>query len=85
MQDEDRIRERAHQIWEGEGRPEGRHAEHWEQARREIEAERLGGAADPEDSPTLTAPDHGGATPGEAAAAAASPTGQGSKGGSRKR
>ncbi|MBV9704011.1 MAG: DUF2934 domain-containing protein, partial [Methylobacteriaceae bacterium] len=26
---EDRIRARAHQIWEEEGRPEGRDREHW--------------------------------------------------------
>jgi Protein of unknown function (DUF2934) len=30
---EARIRARAHQIWEEEGRPEGREAEHWEKAR----------------------------------------------------
>lgn len=34
---EDRIRELAHRIWEHEGRPEGRHLEHWEQACREME------------------------------------------------
>ena len=39
MPDEDRIRRRAHAIWEREGRPEGRQQEHWERARREIEAE----------------------------------------------
>ena len=39
MYDEQRIRERAHDIWQREGRPEGRHDQHWEQARREIEAE----------------------------------------------
>lgn len=26
---EDRIRQRAHEIWEREGRPEGRHEVHW--------------------------------------------------------
>jgi hypothetical protein len=41
---EERIRARAHQLWESEGRPSGREAEHWEQARREIEAEEAGGA-----------------------------------------
>jgi Protein of unknown function (DUF2934) len=30
---EKRIRERAYRIWEEEGRPEGRSAEHWERAR----------------------------------------------------
>ncbi len=37
MNYEDRIRERAHRIWEEEGRPEGRHREHWERACREID------------------------------------------------
>jgi hypothetical protein len=39
MSKEDRIRQRANAIWEREGRPEDRHAEHWAQAQREIEAE----------------------------------------------
>ena len=26
------IRARAHQIWEDEGRPEGRHEDHWQRA-----------------------------------------------------
>ena len=73
MQDQERIRQRAHEIWEEEGRPEGRHAEHWAQASRELEAEGGEGApevaASPDDSPTVTAPG-GGATPAQAAAAA---------------
>lgn len=36
----DEIRRRAHQIWEDEGRPEGKDGEHWERASREV-----GGAA----------------------------------------
>lgn len=36
---EDEIRERAHRIWMEEGCPHGRDAEHWEMARRELEAE----------------------------------------------
>ncbi|MCK8788019.1 DUF2934 domain-containing protein [Roseomonas sp. NAR14] len=39
MQDEERVRARAYAIWEGEGRPEGDHRRHWEQASREIAAE----------------------------------------------
>ena len=31
-----RIRERAHQLWEEEGRPEGRADEHWARARAEL-------------------------------------------------
>lgn len=37
--DQDLIRARAHQIWEREGRPEGRHIEHWEMASAEIAIE----------------------------------------------
>ncbi|HEX2889564.1 DUF2934 domain-containing protein [Vineibacter terrae] len=35
---EEKIRERAHQIWEQEGRPAGQEAQHWERASREIDA-----------------------------------------------
>ena len=35
---EEKIRQRAHEIWEMEGRPEGRNQEHWERAHREIDA-----------------------------------------------
>jgi hypothetical protein len=40
--DEDRqalIRQRAYQIWEREGRPEGHMDRHWHQAEREIDQE----------------------------------------------
>lgn len=36
---EDRIRHRAYEIWERDGRPEGRGEDHWAQACAEIEAE----------------------------------------------
>ncbi|HEV7267166.1 MAG TPA: DUF2934 domain-containing protein [Falsiroseomonas sp.] len=39
MSDEQRIRHRAHEIWEREGRPEGRHEDHWARARHEISKE----------------------------------------------
>lgn len=44
MQDdrEDRIRRRAHEIWERDGRPDGRHEDHWAQATAEIDAENSG-------------------------------------------
>jgi hypothetical protein len=38
MVDEDQVRRRAHEIWEREGRPEGRHEEHWRQAMEEASA-----------------------------------------------
>jgi len=30
------IRKRAHQIWEEEGRPDGKHEEHWRRAKSEV-------------------------------------------------
>ncbi|PBB18360.1 DUF2934 domain-containing protein [Mesorhizobium sp. WSM4313] len=34
----ERIRQRAHEIWEQAGRPEGAHKEHWDQATAEVDA-----------------------------------------------
>ena len=34
--DKQRIRERAYELWEREGRPHGRHVDHWMQAEREV-------------------------------------------------
>ena len=34
---EQKVKSRAYEIWESEGRPSGRHDENWDQARREIE------------------------------------------------
>ena len=41
MQDnvEHLIRARAHQLWEQEGRPEGRAEDHWYKARKLVEVE----------------------------------------------
>lgn len=36
---EDEVAERSYRIWEREGRPEGRHLDHWFRARAELEAE----------------------------------------------
>ena len=35
----EKIRKRAHEIWEEEGRPEGREYSHWLRARADIQAE----------------------------------------------
>ena len=76
------IRERAYRIWERDGRPHGRDAEHWQQAASEIEAEERALAAQKpaaavaeEDAPVrsrpVTAPPPGGApAPSEGQAAA---------------
>jgi hypothetical protein len=42
---ESRIRERAHVIWEREGRPQGREIAHWHMAAEEIAAEKAAKAA----------------------------------------
>jgi hypothetical protein len=34
-----KIRERAHRLWEADGRPHGRHDEHWAEAERQVMAE----------------------------------------------
>jgi Protein of unknown function (DUF2934) len=34
---EDRIRRRAHELWEREGKPEGRETDFWVQAEREVD------------------------------------------------
>lgn len=36
----ERIRQRAHEIWEQAGRPEGSHMEHWDQATAEVDGEK---------------------------------------------
>ncbi|MFB2552232.1 DUF2934 domain-containing protein [Ensifer soli] len=36
---EHRIRKRAHALWEDDGRPDGRHEHHWQQAEEEFNAE----------------------------------------------
>jgi len=42
---QERIRRRAYEIWEREGRLDGHHEHNWEEARREIEAEDAAGGA----------------------------------------
>ena len=39
---EQRVRERAYEIWQNAGRPEGKSVEHWLQAEAEITAEEQG-------------------------------------------
>jgi hypothetical protein len=36
---EERIRARAHALWEADGKPEGRDREHWEQAAKLVDEE----------------------------------------------
>lgn len=39
---EDRIRERAYEIWEREGRKDGGHERHWEEAEKEMRKKESG-------------------------------------------
>lgn len=47
---DERIRQRAHEIWEREGRKEGSEAENWQRAEREVrQEEEAGGTSSGED------------------------------------
>lgn len=58
MDRNEQIRQRAHQIWEANGCPEGQEAAHWQQAEEELRAEEgpdgfnLPPDADEEDAPS---------------------------------
>ena len=55
---EERIRERAYQIWEREGRQEGSHDAHWQRAERELdEEEQEGGTETSQNEPRQMAGD----------------------------
>ena len=56
------IRQRAHQIWEASGHPEGMEADHWQQAEEQLRLEgHLDAAGLPDELPDLTSPSDGGA------------------------
>jgi hypothetical protein len=38
--DDEHIRHKAYEIWESEGRPEGRHDEHWRRARENFKQDK---------------------------------------------
>jgi hypothetical protein len=64
MPDEQRVRERAHQLWERDGRPEGGELAFWHEAERQLRAETEGmvpvapdeGPVDPLRNPESYAP-----------------------------
>lgn len=51
---EDRIRNRAYELWQQQGAPEGRPDDHWYQAEREID-KGGDGEVQPDDVPNLAA------------------------------
>lgn len=67
---EERIRARAHKLWEDEGRPEGSHERHWAEAERHVDAE-LGAAKKPARKPA--APKKAAAAPEVKSAPATAP------------
>ncbi|MGK9054254.1 DUF2934 domain-containing protein [Neorhizobium petrolearium] len=86
-QREDRIRERAHQIWQHEGMKDGDHERHWTQAKAtdEIDAESVGSASTQTNtggsSGLATGLQPGGMSPGGGPAAGADSLGSKKKGG----
>jgi hypothetical protein len=50
---QERIRQRAHEIWESEGRPEGRDADHWSRAEEELRNQMGAGQPGQETEPQL--------------------------------
>ncbi|MBZ4689353.1 MAG: hypothetical protein JG765_604 [Cereibacter sp.] len=71
MDDErhEHISRLAHEIWEKEGRPEGRDAEHWQAARQLIEASETEGMTALSAPGDIRSADVRGAKPGVPAAA----------------
>lgn len=53
--DDERIRARAYELWEAEGKPDGRQGDHWDRARRELQAEEAG-VLPPGEAPAQAAP-----------------------------
>jgi hypothetical protein len=56
-----RITERARQLWEEDGRPEGRDMEYWLKAEHELAPHSVAGEEDPAgagDEDPMEAPDH---------------------------
>jgi hypothetical protein len=55
---DERIRRKAHELWEIEGKPNGRSEDHWAEAKRQIEQEdRAGGNKASDTMPRTPIPD----------------------------
>jgi hypothetical protein len=68
-----RIKQRAYEIWEAAGRPHGAHEVHWLQATSEIEAEDTAPAEKPKRARAAAAPKTAAAAPKAVAPKAAAP------------
>jgi hypothetical protein len=65
--DDDNIRRKAYELWENEGRPEGRHDEHWQKAHQSLAQDKNTAEISGESAGTMT-PDAGDGTPDVSAA-----------------
>jgi hypothetical protein len=79
MDREAQIRQRAHEIWETEGRPDGRHAEHWARATEEFDSR----GGQPSAQPQAQMP--AGGLPDDGASPAAGSSDSGGSGKSKRR
>ena len=77
---EERIRARAYEIWEREGRQEGSHLAHWEQAENELRVEE-GGERQKVENDAATPPASGSGN-GDQSSGSASSANPGAGGGS---
>ncbi|WP_026187039.1 DUF2934 domain-containing protein [Ensifer sp. BR816] len=74
---EELIKRRAYAIWEQEGRPDGQHQRHWEQAAREMQGQ---GASNPDGGESLESE---GATNAVSTPKTPSPRGRSTRNGAR--
>ncbi len=74
-----RIEQRAHDIWVAEGRPHGKHDEHWHRAEREIAREGTKGSSTGSRAKSTTARKAGGSKARAKTAAGAKKTGAASR------
>lgn len=70
---EQRVRARAHEMWEQEGRPEGSHERHWTEAERQVAAESTGTKKPARKAPVKKAAAAPAAAPAKSAPLAKSP------------
>ena len=66
---QERIRHRAHQIWQEEGQPAGQHERHWHQATADVDREDASGKSSAAKKPAKKSADKAKAAPKEAKAA----------------
>jgi hypothetical protein len=66
---QERIRNRAHQIWQEEGQPAGQHERHWHQAAADVDREDATGKPAKKPSKKAAGADKAKAEPKEAKAA----------------